>query len=119
LGRLNRAEHPRTQALRGTNVPRRRTRSSVFAQKCDEAELKGWPPFGVRNTQQQNLSKALHVRPKLDELFHDTLKDTYFAEKKILATLPKMAKAAQSPDLKKAFEKHRSETAKRKAMSRA
>jgi hypothetical protein len=87
-----------------------------------------------RNTQQRNLSKALHVRPqglqcivhsadqqeflmakepkKLDELFHDTLKDIYFyfAEKKILATLPKMAKAAQSPDLKKAFEKHRGET---------
>jgi ferritin-like metal-binding protein YciE len=46
----------------------------------------------------------------LDDLFHDTLKDIYFAEKKILATLPKMAKAAQSPDLKKAFEKHRGET---------
>jgi len=50
-------------------------------------------------------------KPKqLDELFHDTLKDIYFAEKKILATLPKMAKAARSPDLKKAFEKHRGET---------
>lgn len=46
----------------------------------------------------------------LDELFHDTLKDIYFAEKKILATLPKMQKAAQSPDLKKAFEKHHAET---------
>jgi ferritin-like metal-binding protein YciE len=46
----------------------------------------------------------------LDELFHDTLKDIFFAEKKILATLPKMAKAAQSPDLKRAFEKHRGET---------
>ena len=47
---------------------------------------------------------------ELDGLFHDTLKDIYFAEKKILATLPKMEKAAQSPDLKKAFAKHRSET---------
>jgi ferritin-like metal-binding protein YciE len=47
---------------------------------------------------------------KLDDLFHDTLKDIYFAEKKILATLPKMAKAAHSPELKKAFEKHRGET---------
>jgi ferritin-like metal-binding protein YciE len=46
----------------------------------------------------------------LDDLFHDTLKDIYFAEKKILATLPKMAKAAQSADLKAAFEKHRAET---------
>ena len=46
----------------------------------------------------------------LDDLFHDTLKDIYFAEKKILATLPKMAKAAQSEELKAAFEKHRTET---------
>ena len=46
----------------------------------------------------------------LDELFHDTLKDIYFAEKKILATLPKMAKAAQNDELKAAFEKHRDET---------
>ncbi|WP_109671881.1 ferritin-like domain-containing protein [Mesorhizobium loti] len=46
----------------------------------------------------------------LNDLFHDTLKDIYFAEKKILATLPKMAKAAQSADLKAAFEKHRGQT---------
>jgi ferritin-like metal-binding protein YciE len=47
---------------------------------------------------------------KLDELFHDTLKDIYFAEKKILDTLPKMAKAAHSEELKAAFEKHHGET---------
>jgi ferritin-like metal-binding protein YciE len=47
---------------------------------------------------------------KLNELFHDTLKDIYFAEKKILSTLPKMAKAAQSQELKAAFEKHYTET---------
>ena len=47
---------------------------------------------------------------QLDDLFHDTLKDIYFAEKKILSTLPKMAKAAQNPDLKAAFLKHREET---------
>ena len=46
----------------------------------------------------------------LDELFHDTLKDIYFAEKKILATLPKMEKAAQSDELKKAFAKHHKQT---------
>jgi len=46
----------------------------------------------------------------LAELFHDTLKDIYFAEKKILATLPKMAKAADSAELKAAFEKHRAQT---------
>ena len=46
----------------------------------------------------------------LGELFRDTLNDIYFAEKKILSTLPKMAKAAQSPELKAAFEKHHGET---------
>ena len=46
----------------------------------------------------------------LDELFHDTLKDIYFAEKKILATLPKMEKAAHAPELKRAFAKHKTET---------
>ena len=46
----------------------------------------------------------------LDDLFHDTLKDIYYAEKKILAALPKMMKAAQSSELKAAFEKHRGET---------
>ena len=46
----------------------------------------------------------------LDDLFHDTLKDIYYAERKILAALPKMAKAAQAPELKAAFEKHRDQT---------
>lgn len=46
----------------------------------------------------------------LQELFHDTLKDIYFAEKKILSALPKMAKAAESKELKAAFQKHESET---------
>jgi ferritin-like metal-binding protein YciE len=46
----------------------------------------------------------------LRDLFHDTLKDIYFAEKKILTALPKMAKAAQAQDLKSAFKKHETET---------
>ena len=46
----------------------------------------------------------------LQDLFLDTLKDIYFAEKKILTALPKMTKAAQSEELKQAFEKHEGET---------
>jgi len=46
----------------------------------------------------------------LDDLFHETLKDIYYAEKKILASLPKLAKAAQSDELRAAFEKHAEET---------
>lgn len=46
----------------------------------------------------------------LNDLFLDTLKDIYFAEKHILKALPKMAKAAHSDDLRAAFEKHEGET---------
>ena len=48
---------------------------------------------------------------QLDELFHETLKDIYFAEKKLLTALPKMAKAAHSKELQAAFKKHTKETA--------
>jgi ferritin-like metal-binding protein YciE len=46
----------------------------------------------------------------LNELFLDTLKDIYYAEKQILKALPKMAKAANSNELQAAFEKHHEET---------
>ena len=47
---------------------------------------------------------------KLDDLFLDTLRDIYYAEKQIVKALPKMAKAAQSPELKAGFETHLEET---------
>lgn len=46
----------------------------------------------------------------LDDLFLDTLKDIYYAEKQIVKALPKMAKAAQDANLKAGFEKHMDET---------
>lgn len=46
----------------------------------------------------------------LDDLFLDTLKDIYYAERKILKALPKMARAASSDELKSAFQKHKDET---------
>ncbi len=46
----------------------------------------------------------------LDDLFLDTLKDIYYAEKQIVKALPKMAKAAQSPKLKSGFEQHLEES---------
>ena len=46
----------------------------------------------------------------LNDLFLDTLKDIYYAEKQILKALPKMAKAATSDKLRAAFEKHHGET---------
>ena len=47
---------------------------------------------------------------KLDDLFLDTLKDIYYAEKQIVKALPKMAKAAQSQELSAGFKKHLEES---------
>jgi ferritin-like metal-binding protein YciE len=46
----------------------------------------------------------------LEDLFMDGLKDIYYAEKKIVKALPKMAKGAESEELAAAFEKHLGET---------
>ncbi|HTM78228.1 MAG TPA: ferritin-like domain-containing protein [Devosia sp.] len=46
----------------------------------------------------------------LDDLFLDTIKDIYYAEKQIVKALPKMAKAATAPELKAGFEHHAEET---------
>lgn len=46
----------------------------------------------------------------LEDLFTDLLKDIYYAERKILKALPKMARGAQSPALRAAFEKHAEQT---------
>jgi ferritin-like metal-binding protein YciE len=57
------------------------------------------------------MERAMTAKDKdLNDLFLDTLKDIYFAEKQILKALPKMAKAAQSDKLRAAFEKHHGET---------
>jgi ferritin-like metal-binding protein YciE len=50
------------------------------------------------------------VEKTLETLFHETMKDMYYAERKILKALPKMERAASHPDLRAAFEKHRMET---------
>jgi ferritin-like metal-binding protein YciE len=46
----------------------------------------------------------------LKTLFHETLKDIYCAERKILKALPNMARGASNPDLETAFLAHRQET---------
>jgi ferritin-like metal-binding protein YciE len=46
----------------------------------------------------------------LQDLFVEELKDLYSAEKQITQALPKMVKAANSPELKAAFEEHLKQT---------
>jgi ferritin-like metal-binding protein YciE len=58
----------------------------------------------------QPLPEKVMAEKDLNALFLDTLKDIYYAEKQIYKSLPKMAKAAASEDLRAAFEKHHDET---------
>ena len=54
--------------------------------------------------------KAAQAAKGLEDLFLDGLKDLYYAEKKILKALPKMAKGASGEEVKAAFQKHLAET---------
>jgi len=46
----------------------------------------------------------------LETLFHDTLRDVLYAERKLSKTLPKLARGASSEELKAAFLSHKEET---------
>lgn len=71
---------------------------------CDVSTAQG------DRTPQQGTFEIMAKEKTLEDLFHDTLKDIYYAERKILKALPKMKRAAQSDKLKAAFEKHQQET---------
>jgi ferritin-like metal-binding protein YciE len=47
---------------------------------------------------------------KLQEFFKDQLQDIYWAEQKLVKTLPKLEEAASSSELKQAFNSHLQET---------
>src|ERR1700733_4651140 len=71
--------------------------------------------FGVKvknntmPTQSKSSSKAAH-NSKLREFFIDQLQDIYWAEQKLVKTLPKLSKASHSPELRQAFDSHLTET---------
>jgi len=53
---------------------------------------------------------AAKKKKTLNDLFYETLKDIYHAEKTLVKALPRMAKAADSDDLREAFQHHLKET---------
>lgn len=61
----------------------------------------------TRSRARAQSSSTMH---SLHDLFEEELKDLYSAEQQIIKALPKMASAASSSDLKKAFEHHLEET---------
>ena len=84
------------------DIPKKRT-----AFTCAS---KGNPAAQTRLNRPEAQEAWTMAEKKLNDLFLDTLKDIYFAERQILKNLPKMAKAAKSEELKKAFLTHRDQT---------
>jgi len=60
-------------------------------------------------TQQTNPAKDA-LNSKLKEFFIEQLQDIYWAEKKLVKTLPKLSEASHSSELKAAFDSHLMET---------
>jgi ferritin-like metal-binding protein YciE len=81
--------------------------STTHANKSTAAHDKTAPKQS--GTAKQNDGKK-HNDGKLQEFFHDEIKDIYWAEKKLVQTLPKLAKAATSEELRDAFTNHLEET---------
>jgi ferritin-like metal-binding protein YciE len=55
-------------------------------------------------------SANIQADSKLKEFFVDQLQDIYWAEKKLVKTLPKLEEAATTSELKEAFNKHLEQT---------
>ena len=84
-------------------MPNTAKRSATAAKSAPAAKKAPAGSKQTKNAKREN-------EPKLEEFFHDEIKDIYWAEKKLVQTLPKMARAATSGDLKNAFKSHLEQT---------
>ncbi len=72
-----------------------------------KATKKSARPKSSSNSKSSNTASTAQSKDSmLEEFFADELKDIYWAEKHLVKTLPKMKKAATSPELQQAFEDH-------------
>lgn len=58
----------------------------------------------------QPAKRQMQMGEELEQLFLETLKDIYYAEKALTKALPKMAKASTTGELAQAFEEHLAQT---------
>lgn len=77
---------------------------------ANKAGIKGTPKFLKSDAPKSKAKPPKAEEGKLKEFFHDEIKDIYWAEKKLVQTLPKLAKAATSEELRTAFTGHLEET---------
>ena len=109
--------HTTTKKSSGTNSSAVKASSSK-SQSSKSQSAKSQPAksqsAGSRSTAKESAGKSRSSEPvqdsKLQEFFIDELKDIYWAEQKLVKTLPKLQKAATSEELQSAFESHLEET---------
>jgi ferritin-like metal-binding protein YciE len=78
--------------------------------KASSPAKKAAPTKGSSKQTAPDKKTPSNAEPALMELFIDELKDIYWAEKQLVKTLPKMKKAATSPELATAIGNHLEET---------
>jgi ferritin-like metal-binding protein YciE len=83
-------------------------KTKTASTKSPKAKSTGAKP--ANGAQSATKSEGSEKDGMLEEFFKDEIKDIYWAEKHLVKTLPKMAKAATSPELKEAFTNHLEET---------
>jgi ferritin-like metal-binding protein YciE len=87
-----------------------RKSSGARSSAASRAASKSRSASTARKASASRASRSNGKQKNLGDLFLETLKDVYHAEKQLVRALPKMAKAAQSPELRQAFEAHARET---------
>src|SRR3954467_2338147 len=102
---------PACRQLSPRTMPRRRCSRSPpsSTRRRDSRDDKDGQSLPFSNPIRKGLTMPAKQKT-LDDLFLHTLKDIYYAEKQILKALPKMAKGAQSDELKAAFQTQREQT---------
>jgi len=86
----------RSNSKKGASTSKPASKGSPAAKKSAPASKKAAP---AANTESEDSTM-------LEKFLLDSLKDIYWAEKHLLKALPKLTKAATSPELKQAFTNH-------------
>ena len=88
-------------------MPTTKTRSSLRTRKTRSANGSAAEPSKSSNGKKSKSENGSEQESsQLEKLFTDSLKDIYWAEKQLTKALPRLRKAATSPDLAMAFEDH-------------
>jgi ferritin-like metal-binding protein YciE len=96
-------------------VPDQKTRALaarcafLFWGRSESGSRWGAQEFPALQTSNEGVIKIMAM-DSLKDLYVDELKDLYNAENQLLKALPKMAKKASAPELKRAFQEHLTQT---------